>query len=162
MSQALRKMTGLISKTNCTCIFINQLREKIGIMFGSPETTTGGNALKYYSTIRLDIRRITQIKDDNNDIIGNRIRVKVVKNKVAPPFRTAEFDIYYGSGVYQVGEIVDIAVENNIIQKSGTWFSYNGEKLGQGKDAVKEKLEKNMNIRDEILNLITNKSETKK
>lgn len=162
MSQALRKMTGFISKTNCTCIFINQLREKIGIMFGSPETTTGGNALKYYSTIRLDIRRIIQIKNNNNDIIGNRIRVKVVKNKVAPPFRTAEFDIYYGSGVDQIGEIIDVAVENNIIQKSGAWFSYNGEKLGQGKEAVKEKLEKNSNIRDEILNFIISKNKHQK
>ena len=162
MSQALRKMTGFISKTNCTCIFINQLREKIGIMFGSPETTTGGNALKYYSTIRLDIRRIIQIKNNNNDIIGNRIRVKVVKNKVAPPFRTAEFDIYYGSGEDQIGEIIDVAVENNIIQKSGAWFSYNGEKLGQGKEAVKEKLEKNSNIRDEILNFIISKNKHQK
>ena len=162
MSQALRKMTGFISKTNCTCIFINQLREKIGIMFGSPETTTGGNALKYYSTIRLDIRRIIQIKNNNNDIIGNRIRVKVVKNKVAPPFRTAEFDIYYGSGVDQIGEIIDVAVENNIIQKSGAWFSYNGEKLGQGKEAVKENLEKNSNIRDEILNFIISKNKHQK
>jgi recombination protein RecA len=157
MSQALRKLTGTISKTGCCCIFINQLREKIGVMFGNPETTTGGNALKFYASIRLDIRRIGQIKD-GEDITGNRVRVKVVKNKVAPPFRLAEFDIVYGQGVSKVGEIVDMASELNIIQKSGSWFSYNGEKLGQGRDTVKQFLNDNPEFAADIEKQIREKA----
>src|ERR1043166_2474360 len=139
MSQALRKLTANIARTGCCCIFINQLREKIGVMFGNPETTTGGNALKYYASVRLDIRRIGQIKDGEN-IVGNRTKVKVAKNKVAPPFRLAEFDIMYGEGISKVGEIVDLGVEKNIVKKSGSWFSYQDTKLGQGRDAVKQLL----------------------
>ena len=149
MSQALRKLTGTISKTGCCCIFINQLREKIGVMFGNPETTTGGNALKFYASVRLDIRRIGQIKDGDS-VVGNRTRVKVVKNKVAPPFRQAEFDIMYGEGISKVGEIVDLGVENNIIKKSGSWFSYGDTKLGQGRDAVKLLFNDNPDLMEEI------------
>lgn len=149
MSQALRKLTGTINKTGCICIFINQLRDKIGVMFGNPETTTGGNALKFYASVRLDIRRIGQLKE-GNDIIGNRTKVKVAKNKVAPPFRTVEFDIIYGQGVSKVGEIVDLGVEMEIIKKSGSWFSYNDTKLGQGRDAVKQLLMDNVELADEL------------
>lgn len=149
MSQALRKLTGTISKTGCCCIFINQLRDKIGVMFGSPETTTGGNALKFYSSIRLDIRRIGQIKD-KDEVVGNRTKVKVVKNKLAPPFRVTEFDIMYGTGVSKSGEIIDIGVELNILQKSGSWYSYDGTKLGQGRDAVKQLLEDNPEMMAEL------------
>lgn len=149
MSKALRKLTGTISKTNCCCIFINQLREKIGVMFGNPETTTGGNALKFYSSIRLDIRRSTQIKDGET-VIGNRTRVKVVKNKVAPPFQKAEFDIMYGGGISKSGEVLDIAVEHNFVKKSGSWFSYGETKLGQGRDSVKQLLFDNPELQDEI------------
>jgi recombination protein RecA len=149
MSQALRKLTGTISKTGCSCIFINQLREKIGVMFGNPETTTGGNALKFYASVRLDIRRIGQIKD-GDDINGNRTKVKVVKNKVAPPFKVVEFDIMYGKGISKVGEIIDLGVELNVIQKSGSWFSYNGNKLGQGRDAVKQLIEDNPELSEEL------------
>jgi recombination protein RecA len=149
MSQALRKLTGTINKTGCCCIFINQLREKIGVMFGNPETTTGGNALKFYASVRLDIRRIGQIKE-GDDIIGNRTKVKVVKNKMAPPFKVVEFDIMYGQGVSKVGEILDLGVELNIIQKSGSWFSYEGTKLGQGRDAVKELLLDNPEMMDKM------------
>jgi recombination protein RecA len=149
MSQALRKLTGTINKTGCICIFINQLREKIGVMFGNPETTTGGNALKFYASVRLDIRRIGQLKD-GNDIVGNRTKVKIAKNKVAPPFRTIEFDIIYGEGISKVGEIVDIGVEMDIIKKSGSWFSYNDTKLGQGRDAVKQLFVDNPELADEI------------
>ncbi len=150
MSQALRKLTGSISKTNCTVIFINQLREKIGVMFGNPETTTGGNALKFYASVRLDIRRSTQIKDSNGSVLGNKTRVKVVKNKVAPPFKLAEFDIMYGEGVSKVGEILDIAVEHEVVKKSGSWFSYDDTKLGQGRDAVKAIIKDNPELMDEL------------
>lgn len=149
MSQALRKLTATISKTNCTVFFINQLREKIGVMFGNPETTTGGNALKFYASVRLDIRRSSQIKDGDN-VIGNRTKVKVVKNKVAPPFKTAEFDIMYGEGVSKTGEILDLAVEFEIIKKSGSWFSYMDSKLGQGRDAVKTMLKDNPELAEEL------------
>ncbi|MFI5185808.1 MAG: recombinase RecA [Chitinophagales bacterium] len=149
MSQALRKLTATISKTNTICIFINQLREKIGVMFGNPETTTGGNALKFYSSVRLDIRRLAQIKD-GEEAIGNRVKVKVVKNKVAPPFRSAEFDIVFGEGISKTGEIIDMGVELNIVQKSGSWFSYNSDKLGQGRDAVKQLLTDNPELANEI------------
>lgn len=150
MSQALRKLTASISKTNCTVIFINQLREKIGVMFGNPETTTGGNALKFYASVRLDIRRSTQIKETDGSVAGNKTKVKVVKNKVAPPFKTAEFDIMYGEGVSKVGEILDIAVELDIIKKSGSWFSYEDTKLGQGRDAVKALIKDNPELQDEL------------
>lgn len=150
MSQALRKLTASISKTNCTMIFINQLREKIGVMFGNPETTTGGNALKFYASVRLDIRRSTQIKDSSGEVMGNKTRVKVVKNKVAPPFRMAEFDIMYGTGVSKVGEILDLAVAHDIVKKSGSWFSYEDTKLGQGRDAVKNLLLDNPDLMDEL------------
>ena len=149
MSQALRKMTSTLSKTNTTCIFINQLREKIGVMFGNPETTTGGNALKFYSSVRLDIRRVTSIKDGDN-VIGSQVRVKVVKNKVAPPFRKAEFEITFGEGISKVGEIVDRGVEYGIIQKSGSWFSYNETRLAQGRDAVKNVIKDNPELAEEI------------
>jgi recombination protein RecA len=149
MSQALRKLTATISKTNCCCIFINQLREKIGVMFGNPETTTGGNALKFYASVRLDIRRMTQIKD-GDEAVGNRVKIKVVKNKVAPPFRQAEFDIIYGQGISKVGEIIDMGVEYGIVQKSGSWFSYDTNKLGQGRDAVKQLLLDNPEVAQEI------------
>ncbi len=150
MSQALRKLTSSISKTNCTVIFINQLREKIGVMFGNPETTTGGNALKFYASVRLDIRRSTQIKDAASNVMGNKTRVKVVKNKVAPPFKMAEFDIMYGEGISKIGEIIDIGVDYEIIKKSGSWFSYEDTKLGQGRDAVKAVLKDNPDLMDEL------------
>ncbi len=150
MSQALRKLTGSISKTNCTVIFINQLREKIGVMFGNPETTTGGNALKFYASVRLDIRRSTQIKNSNSEVMGNKTRVKVVKNKVAPPFKMAEFDIMYGEGISKVGEILDIGVAYEIVKKSGSWFSYDDTKLGQGRDAVKALLLDNPELMEEL------------
>ncbi|MGB6083946.1 recombinase RecA [Moheibacter sp.] len=149
MSQALRKLTATISKTKCTCIFINQLREKIGIMFGNPETTTGGNALKFYASVRLDIRRVSQIKT-GDEASGNHVRVKVVKNKVAPPFRQAEFDIMFGEGISKVGEILDVGVEKGIVQKSGSWYSYNDSKLGQGRDAVKDVLKDNPELAEEL------------
>lgn len=149
MSQALRKLTATISKTNSCCIFINQLREKIGVMFGNPETTTGGNALKFYASVRLDIRRMAQIKD-GDEVIGNHVKVKVVKNKVAPPFRQAEFDIIYGEGISKAGEIIDMGVELDIVQKSGSWFSYNNDKLGQGREAVKQLMIDNPEMATEI------------
>jgi recombination protein RecA len=149
MSQALRKLTGTISKTGCCCIFINQLRDKIGVMFGNPETTTGGNALKFYASVRLDIRRISQIKD-TDEVSGNRVKVKIVKNKVAPPFRIAEFDIMFGEGVSKAGEIIDLGVDYNIIKKAGSWFSYNESRLGQGRDAVKQLLLDNPELMEEL------------
>ena len=156
MSQALRKLTATISKTNSCCIFINQLREKIGVMFGNPETTTGGNALKFYASVRLDIRRQAQIKD-GDEVVGNHVKVKVVKNKVPPPFRQAEFDIIYGEGISKVGEIVDMGVELGIVQKSGSWFSYNSDKLGQGRDAVKKLLSDNPELMNELEGKIKDK-----
>lgn len=156
MSQALRKLTASISKTNCTVIFINQLREKIGVMFGNPETTTGGNALKFYASVRLDIRRSTQIKDVQGGITGNRTRVKVVKNKVAPPFKTVEFDILYGRGISRIGELLDLGVESEIVKKSGSWFSYGDTKLGQGRESVIKLLEDNVELAEEIEGLIRN------
>ncbi|HRG93962.1 MAG TPA: recombinase RecA, partial [Chitinophagaceae bacterium] len=149
MSQALRKLTATISKTNTICIFINQLREKIGVMFGNPETTTGGNALKFYASVRLDIRRQTQVKD-GDEAIGNHVKVKVVKNKVAPPFRAAEFDIIFGEGISKTGEIIDMGTELGIIQKSGSWYSYNSDKLGQGRDSVKQLMTDNPELAKEI------------
>ena len=149
MSKALRKLTGSISKANCCCIFINQLRDKIGVMFGNPETTTGGNALKFYASVRIDIRKAAQIKD-GEEVMGNRVKVKVVKNKVAPPFRRAEFDIMYGEGISKVGEVIDLGVELNIIKKSGSWFSYGETKLGQGRDAVKSLIHDNQELMDEL------------
>lgn len=157
MSQAMRKLTGAINKTNCTCIFINQLRDKIGVMFGSPETTTGGNALKFYASVRMDIRRIGQIKDKENNIIGNQTRVKVVKNKLAPPFKTIEFDIIYGKGISKVGELVDMGTDLGIFTKSGTWFSYNGQKLGQGRDSAKQFLLDNPEFAQDVENQIREK-----
>ncbi len=153
MSQALRKLTSTISKTNTCCIFINQLREKIGVVYGSPETTTGGNALKFYSSVRLDIRKITSLKD-GEDVKGNRVRVKIIKNKVAPPFRKAEFDIIFGEGISKTGEILDLAVDNDIIKKSGSWYSYNGTKLAQGRDATKTMLKDNPEVLEEITLLL--------
>ena len=150
MSQALRKLTASISKTNCTVFFINQLREKIGVMFGNPETTTGGNALKFYASVRIDIRRSTQLKDTEGGVLGNKTRVKIVKNKVAPPFKTAEFDIMYGEGISKIGEILDIGVDRDIIEKSGSWFSYGGSKLGQGRDSVKSILKDNPELMEEL------------
>ncbi|MEQ6121065.1 recombinase RecA [Reichenbachiella sp. MALMAid0571] len=150
MSQALRKLTGAINKTGCCCIFINQLREKIGVMFGNPETTTGGNALKFYASVRLDIRRIGQIKENADNILGNRTRVKVVKNKVAPPFKVVEFDIMYGLGISKVGEIIDLGVELDVINKAGSWFSYKGNKLGQGRDTIKALIADNPELMEEL------------
>ena len=156
MSQALRKLTASISKTNCTVFFINQLREKIGVMFGNPETTTGGNALKFYASVRIDIRRSTQIKDSNAQVLGNKTRVKVIKNKVAPPFKTAEFDIIYGEGISKIGEIIDLGVLTEIIKKSGSWFSYGDTKLGQGRDGVKILLNDNPDLMEELESKIMN------
>jgi recombination protein RecA len=153
MSQALRKLTANISKTNTCCIFINQLRDKIGVMFGNPETTTGGNALKFYASVRVDVRRTTQIKD-GDEALGNRTKVKIVKNKMAPPFKKAEFDIVYGEGISRVGEVLDLAVEYDIIKKSGSWFSYGDSKLAQGREAVKALLNDNVELCDEIENKI--------
>ncbi|MEY5048093.1 MAG: hypothetical protein RLZZ175_1452 [Bacteroidota bacterium] len=158
MSQALRKLTGTINKTGCACIFINQLRDKIGVMFGSPETTTGGNALKFYASVRLDIRRIGQIKENADNILGNRIKVKVVKNKVAPPFKVVEFDIMYGEGISKAGEIIDLAVELNVVQKSGSWFSYNGSKLGQGRDTVKQLIQDTPELMAELEGILREKT----
>ena len=154
MSQALRKLTGVINKTGCSCIFINQLREKIGVMFGNPETTTGGNALKFYASVRLDIRRMSQIKDNTGEILGNRTKVKVVKNKVAPPFKVVEFDIIYGEGISKIGEIIDLGVALGVIQKSGSWFSYDGNKLAQGRDSVKALLQDNPELLDTLENQV--------
>lgn len=154
MSQALRKLTGTINRTGCCCIFINQLRDKIGVMFGSPETTTGGNALKFYASVRLDIRRIGQIKENADNILGNRTRVKVVKNKVAPPFKVVEFDIMYGEGISKAGEVLDLAVDMEVVKKSGSWFSYKDTKLGQGRDSVKQLLQDNPEMLDEIEQII--------
>ncbi|CAM3843510.1 recombinase RecA [Mucilaginibacter galii] len=153
MSQALRKLTGTISKTGCCCIFINQLRDKIGVMFGNPETTTGGNALKFYASVRLDVRRISQIKD-SDEVSGNRVKVKIVKNKVAPPFRLAEFDIMFGEGISKAGEIIDLGVEHSIIKKAGSWFSYGDSRLGQGRDAVKQLIQDNPELMEELENKI--------
>lgn len=161
MSQALRKLTSAISKTNTTCIFINQLREKIGVMFGNPETTTGGNALKFYASVRLDIRRANQLKD-GEEVIGNQVRVKVVKNKVAPPFRKAEFDIMFGEGISRSGEIIDLGAELGIIKKSGSWYSYNDTKLGQGRDAAKQCIQDNPELAEELEGLIFNALKDKK
>jgi recombination protein RecA len=158
MSQALRKLTGAINKTGCACIFINQLRDKIGVMFGNPETTTGGNALKFYASVRLDIRRIGQIKEGADNVVGNRTKVKVVKNKVAPPFKVVEFDIMYGEGISKVGEIIDLGVEFEIIKKAGSWFSYDGNKLGQGRDSVKELLLDNPELAEELERRIKEKA----
>jgi recombination protein RecA len=158
MSQALRKLTGAINKTGCACVFINQLRDKIGVMFGNPETTTGGNALKFYASVRLDIRRIGQIKEGADNVLGNRTKVKVVKNKVAPPFKVVEFDIMYGQGISKVGEIIDLGVEFDIIKKAGSWFSYEGNKLGQGRDAVKNLLLDNPELMEELENKIKDKA----
>ncbi|WP_113925647.1 recombinase RecA [Cognataquiflexum aquatile] len=158
MSQALRKLTGAINKTGCACVFINQLRDKIGVMFGNPETTTGGNALKFYASVRLDIRRIGQIKEGADNILGNRTKVKVVKNKVAPPFKVVEFDIMYGQGISKVGEIIDIGVEFEIIKKAGSWFSYEGNKLGQGRDSVKAILLDNPELMEELEKKIKEKA----
>ena len=157
MSQAMRKLTGAINKTGCSCIFINQLREKIGVMFGNPATTTGGNALKFYASVRLDIRRIGQIKDGPDNIIGNRVKVKVVKNKVAPPFRIIEFDLMYGEGISKVGEVLDLAVDMEIIKKAGSWFSYEGNKLGQGRDTVKGLLKDNPELMEDVESKIKEK-----
>jgi recombination protein RecA len=156
MSKALRKLTGSVSKTNCTVIFINQIRMKIGVMFGSPETTSGGNSLKFYASIRLDIRKGAQVKD-KEDILGNETRVKVVKNKVAPPFKVAEFEIIYGEGISKIGEIISIATDNNIVEKSGSWYAYNGTKIGQGKENVKEYFKEHPEIAQEVENLVRNK-----
>jgi recombination protein RecA len=161
MSQAMRKLTGAINKTHCSCIFINQLRDKIGVMFGSPETTTGGNALKFYASIRLDIRRIGQIKDKEGNVIGNETRIKVVKNKLAPPFRTAEFDIFFGKGISKDGEIIDLGADLGIIQKSGAWYSYEGQKIGQGRDQVKQLFADNPEMSAEIEQKIKDKLSVK-